>query len=130
MLYLKIKTHKQNENNFLNIFEKGIFINFSHFFCLSSRKFGQSATSQVLAIPLPILGGWWLYRLPYRRHFIHIAAIQLIAARIRVNILLLVLFMFSTNMFKFIFKKYLCPKSQNTSHISFCYNFILRRKTN
>jgi hypothetical protein len=108
--YLKIKSHKQNENNFWNNFEKGIFFNFSHFFCLSSRKFGQSATSHVLAIPLPILGGWWLYRLPFRRHFIHIAAIQLIAARIRVNMLLLVLFMFSTNMYKFIFKKIFVSK--------------------
>ncbi len=45
------------------------------------------------------------------------------------NISLLVLFMFSTNMFTFIFKQYLYPNSQNTSHISFCYNFILRRKT-
>jgi hypothetical protein len=93
MLYFKIKTHKRNENNFRNYFEKSIFFQFSHiilFKQLEIQPMSNIARPGVMFLRLPIVGGCWLDLFPYtvqcilnlKQQSIHF----LIAARIRGNI--------------------------------------------
>jgi len=70
---------KTKYNIFWNNFEKSVLFQVSHIFLLKQpeiRPISNIARLGGMFLLLHILGGWWLDRLPYRRHFKLIAAIQ------------------------------------------------------